>query len=38
MIKAMTGVAQFVKHLEKQRVGGSIPGQGTCLGAGSVLG
>ena len=33
--QALAGVAQWIEHRpENQRVGGSIPSQGTCLGCG----
>ena len=36
---ALAGVAQWIElQIAKQRVGGSIPSQGTCLGAGRVRG
>ena len=31
---ALTGVAQWVDHPANQKVAGSIPSQGTCLGCG----
>ena len=35
---ALTGVAQLVGHRPtKQKVTGSIPAQGTCLGVGQIL-
>ena len=35
MYLALAGVAQWIEHQPaNQRVGGSIPSQGTCLGCG----
>ena len=37
-LMALTGVAQLVGHRPaKQKVTGSVPGQGTCLGYGFCL-
>ena len=37
-VMALTGVAQLVGHRPaKQKVTGSVPGQGTCLGYGFCL-
>ena len=37
--KALAGVVQWIeRHSANQRVAGSIPSQGTCLGCGPLVG